>query len=246
MGPSLYYELTYSYRPLGPPNPLANVKPKFVRVVEKLYKDQEWGFVCFRTAGYGDEKRWAACKMLFEEIVQKQLERYEGMPGVEDVARMLQFWIIGSPALEGTSMAHVAKYVLFVSLPLPLCHLLKEVMVPRMFHASKVPSGFKHSICLNITSEAVASVLQSPLITGVSKPDRADVPFLVAVAADAGEKHDREDGFPGYFNVAIESIINELFVAVADQSLTPAEIGGDLRGKDIWFNVRQSFKEPRV
>ena len=71
------------------------------------------GFVCFCTTAYEDEKRWPVLKLTFEEIVQGQLERCDGRHGVENVAQMLQFRIIGDPTLAGTSVAHVAECASF-------------------------------------------------------------------------------------------------------------------------------------
>lgn len=38
----------------------------------------------------------------------------------------------------------------------------------------------------------------------------------------------------GHFNVALETLLQELFPLVGDQSRSPGEIGGHVRGDDVW------------
>lgn len=38
----------------------------------------------------------------------------------------------------------------------------------------------------------------------------------------------------GHFNVALETLLQELFPLVGDKSRLPGEIGGHVRGDDVW------------
>lgn len=108
------------------------------------------------------------------------------------------------------------------------------------YRASNVPPGLRPTSCLYFVSETVASVLDSPLPTRSSEADRANAPFVVSVLADADRNVDGENRFPGYFRVTLESIMDDFFLAIADQSPSPVEIKGDPRGRDAWINLRGS------
>ncbi len=83
------------------------------------------------------------------------------------------------------------------------------------------------------------------------------IPFVVAIdeqlkEVQGGEEGDDiEDKLPtGHFNVAVETLLEELFPLVGDQSVTPWEIGGLVRGEDIWcsanrFGVHKAEGEAR-
>lgn len=88
------------------------------------------------------------------------------------------------------------------------------------------------------------SILDSPLPSSSKRQYRTDIPFVVAVSADAGsgtQQHDREDEerfegatWRGFFNVAVEAVLDSLFPIIADDSMTPFELGGHVSGDDVW------------
>lgn len=118
-----------------------------------------------------------------------------------------------------------------------------------------MPFGLDHSVCLYVTSDSLESVLSSPLPSSARRQRRKDIPFVVAVAKGAGLQPHRDPGavgsgddeeeqedlegasFCGYFNVAVESLLEELFPLVATDSLTPYEIGGYVQDGDVWCEV---------
>lgn len=52
---------------------------------------------------------------------------------------------------------------------------------------------------------------------------------------DHDEEEDDDDDSPvGPFKVAVETLLQELFVVVGDQSRSPAEIGAGLEPNEVW------------
>ena len=104
-----------------------------------------------------------------------------------------------------------------------------------------ISTGLRHSLCLSITSQSLDSVLNSPLPSSAKRQYRPQIPFAVAVVRNAGvpppeeEEEDIEgQDWCGYFNVAVESLIDGLFPSVANDTSTSYEIGGHVGGDDIW------------
>jgi hypothetical protein len=117
----------------------------------------------------------------------------------------------------------------------------------RAYAASDPPLGLKHSLCLYITPPSLRSILDSPLPSTSKRQYRKDIPFVVAVSAQAiqtkGEGEDDEDEedediegahWRGFFNVAVETLLESLFPIIADDSSSPYEIGGHVSGEDVW------------
>lgn len=106
-------------------------------------------------------------------------------------------------------------------------------------------------MCLNVTAESLDSVLSAPW-PPTSMYGKAKAPFITAVSREAGaetettseeEENEERSRFSGHFNVAIETLITEFFATIGDQSLDPFELGGHLKGKDIWFNAFKAYRE---
>lgn len=105
-----------------------------------------------------------------------------------------------------------------------------------------LPPGLKHSLCLFITPSSLKSILDSPLPSTANRKYRKDIRFVVAVAATypqaASPTPEDEDGadsgWRGSFNVAVETLLDCLFPLLADDSMTPFELGGHLSGDDVW------------
>lgn len=203
-------------------------RPNFVNVVERFYPGQVWGFVVFRTTCYEDEGRWATFRKKWDGMVDRQLERHSGRDGVAEVRAGLKFeWVEDEEGLEGVGIETVAKRYAEMSL-----------------RGIGIGSGSDHSICLDVTREAVDSVLDGD--GGEGKWGREGTPFVVAVAREVhmggtGEAEDDRE-FTGHFNVAVETLIGELFASVGDQSLTPYELGGHLKGHDVWFSTQGAYR----
>lgn len=105
-----------------------------------------------------------------------------------------------------------------------------------------LPPGLDHSLSLYITPASLDSILNSPLPSSARRKWRQEIPFVVAVSSQAAEEPsivDVEDdvagaGWRGYFNVAVESLLDSFFSTVAGDSRTPFELGGHVSGEDIY------------
>lgn len=86
------------------------------------------------------------------------------------------------------------------------------------------------------------SILHSPLPSSAKRKWRKTIPFVVAVSAQAAEEPNLADieedvagaGWRGYFNVAVESLLDSFFSVVAGDMRSPFEIGGHVSGDDIY------------
>lgn len=75
--------------------------------------------------------------------------------------------------------------------------------------------------------------------------ERINIPFALAIARstdqpalqdeeDKKDDADEEPKFRGYFNVAVETLLEGLFPAVATDMMDPERIGGHVKEDDIW------------
>lgn len=110
-------------------------------------------------------------------------------------------------------------------------------------HATlELPPGLDHSLSLYITPASMDSILNSPLPSSARRKWRQEIPFVVAVSAQAATEPSMEDveddvagaGWRGYFNVAVESLLDSFFSTVARDARTPFELGGHVSGEDIY------------
>lgn len=82
--------------------------PNFLRVLDRRYPSQPWGFVVFQTTAYDDSERWNAFRQRWNEIVMAQLENYEKVPGMAAAKLNLRFQWVEDPTLAGASMGELA------------------------------------------------------------------------------------------------------------------------------------------
>lgn len=83
-----------------------------------------------------------------------------------------------------------------------------------MKEAGEVPGGLEVSMCLIVDKAAIASIA-----------DNEPLPFVVAVDVHhdpTDENH--EEGYEGYFKVAISSLLPDFYPPLASQGLTPDEL----------------------
>ncbi|KAI5921000.1 hypothetical protein F4810DRAFT_389758 [Camillea tinctor] len=187
----------------------------------------QWGFVVFTSPDVRDAALWKACHQRFDAILHDQVESYRGYKGLEDcVARMRFEWIEGGYDVDSSIAA-----------------------VSEAYAEMDPPPGLNHSVCLYITPESLHSIIDSPSPSAAARKYRKDIPFVVAVSkrvpaeteksssAGGGGKEEEEyagANWRGYFNVAVESLLDSFFSTVADDSRTPFEIGGNITGEDIY------------
>jgi hypothetical protein len=92
------------------------------------------------------------------------------------------------------------------------------------------------------------SILNSPMPSESSRRQRKKIPFVLAVTGsanqarpppEAGDEEDDAQGeyFRGYFNVAVETLLNDLFAATADDTMDPDVLGSHVKDDEIWCNA---------
>ncbi|KZP28371.1 hypothetical protein FIBSPDRAFT_817236 [Athelia psychrophila] len=182
----------------------------------------EWGFVGFR-ATYGDEDAWGAFLKRFGEVLDETFDFYASVKGMAEVRAKFRVRWIEDPALDGAAPQEIGN---------------------RFRGMEHTDCFFPHSLCLSVTQKALESVLTSPMPASAKLRWRPQIPFVLAVAAECGERipnnpgdEDEEeagDNFRGYFNVAVESLLDELFTIVVTDMSAPYEFGAFVKGEDIW------------
>lgn len=85
-----------------------------------------------------------------------------------------------------------------------------------------------------------------------SRRQRKKIPYVVAVtrsanqpaapeAGDEEEEEEEEDAqgeyFRGYFKVAVETLLKDLFAATADDMMDPDVLGSHVKDDEIWCNA---------
>lgn len=177
-----------------------------------------WGFLIYKSLDINPSSpRWSKCKSRLMEIVTHSASAYKGYPGLEDCLSRLSFTFI-EDATAGDVASAMRAYA---------------ALDPK-------PAGSDHSVCLFVSLASLDSILDVPLPLAadgrlVKRRYRKEIPFVVALSEkdDDGEEED----WPGYFNVAVESLITDLFPAIAEDSLTPWELGGYVAGEDVWCEI---------
>ncbi|KAI0120684.1 hypothetical protein BJ170DRAFT_600415 [Xylariales sp. AK1849] len=211
---------------------ITNVRePPFMQVI-RLHEERcgadsrwdPWGFVIFKSPEIRDKDQWKACRQQFDQILHEALEIYRGYPRFDECLSRMSFkWVEDVGDADGGFDAIAQAY------------------------ASMNPSfGLSHSVCLYVTPSSLFSILNSPLPSSSNRRYRNDIPFVVAVSTQAAhqsadqsaEGEDDEDiegaGWRGFFNVAVETLLESLFPIIADDSSSPYGIGGHVSGEDVW------------
>ncbi|KAK1770096.1 hypothetical protein QBC33DRAFT_603160 [Phialemonium atrogriseum] len=200
----------------APGNEAARVvkEPPFI---ETMSRDR-WGFMVFKSPEIVDAARWAACKERFLQIVLDTLNPYCGHERLDECISNMSFqWVEDIRKGDGDIPS-----------------------IARAYASSTPPSGLNHSLCLYVTPSSLDSILDSPQPSTAKRQYRTNIPFVIAISTQAVRQHltegDDTEGFHwrGFFNIAVESLVESLFPIVAEDSMTPYEIGGRVSGEDIW------------
>ena len=113
-----------------------------------------------------------------------------------------------------------------------------------------LPPGLAHPLCLAITSSSLSSVLSSPLPSSAPLPDRKNVPFAVAidkslnvvlpsdqgVESEGAQAEPEGSRAPQTFNVAVESLLDELFRVVGEDVMSLDELAVGVGPKQVWVS----------
>ena len=135
---------------------------------------------------------------------------------------------------------------------MPAVSTLQTLTSPSTLHsryqAMDLAPGIVHNVCLCINQASMYSILNSPMPSQLSRRQRKKIPFILAVTGSANqprpspevgdeEKDCQREYFRGYFNVAVEALLNDLFACTADDMMDPDVLGSRVKGDDIWCNV---------
>ncbi|RWA07225.1 hypothetical protein EKO27_g7883 [Xylaria grammica] len=179
-----------------------------------------WGFVVFKSPEIRDQAKWRACRERFDTILQDYTDQYREWPGADECLSRMKFrWIEDAGDADGS---------------------IKSIAKARA--ALELPPGLDHSLSLYITPASLDSILNSPLPSSAKRKWRKDIPFIVAVSGQAAEEPNAQDieddvagaGWRGYFNVAVESLLDSFFSTIAGDSRSPFELGGHVSGEDVY------------
>jgi hypothetical protein len=117
-----------------------------------------------------------------------------------------------------------------------------------------LPSGMVHNMCLCVNQASMESILDSPMPSESSRRQRKKIPYVVAITpsasqpaapSEAGDEEEEDDDddaqggeyFRGYFNVAVETLLTDLFAATADDTMDPDVLGSHVKDDEIWCNA---------
>ncbi|TGJ84734.1 hypothetical protein E0Z10_g4018 [Xylaria hypoxylon] len=179
-----------------------------------------WGFVGFKSPEIQDQAKWQACRERFDIILQDYIDQYRECPGVDEYLSKMEFrWIEDAGDAEGS---------------------IKSIAEART--ALELPPGLDHSLSLYITPASLDSILNSPLPSSAKRKWRKNIPFVLAVSMKAAKEPNAQDieddvagaDWRGYFNVAVESLLDSFFSTVAGDLRSPFQLGGHVSGEDIY------------
>ncbi|KAI1655630.1 hypothetical protein F4813DRAFT_391479 [Daldinia decipiens] len=205
-------------------NSIKTIKePPFMEVL-RICEDRgirwdQWGFVVFKSPEIVDAEQWMACKKRFSEIINDSIDPYRGYAGLDDCVRKMKFQWVEDVKDAGGGIGSIS----------------------RAYSSTSLLPGLNHSLCLYITPSSMDSILNSPSPSSCKRKYRTRIPFVVAVSKDVSRQDysttygDIERAsWRGFFNVAVETLLESLFPIVADDSMSPFEIGGCVAGDDVW------------
>ena len=205
----------------------SHIRAPFLATLDRLYSGTggvgEWGFVVYRLA-YGDDddddddEGWAGFRERWDGLVDSRLDTYDAVPGLSAARSHLRFhWDEGSQ-LQGTSFVDVAA------------------RYRSLLTDARLPAGLAHAVCLVVTAQSMRSLLEYEISSSVPRAERKTIPFVIAVDRSLGEEPEGSEshGFSGSFNVALESLVDELFTVIGGDIQSPRELGTHLGDRQIW------------
>ncbi len=120
------------------------------------------------------------------------------------------------------------------------------ISLPRSsrYETMNLPLGLNHNLCLCVTQASLDSILNSPDPLHSSRRERLEIPFALAISRgidqpprEEEEVEEDDERFCGYFNVAVETLLEGLFPIVATDMMDPERIGGRVGKEDVWCGV---------
>ncbi|KAJ2992306.1 hypothetical protein NUW58_g2214 [Xylaria curta] len=158
---------------------------------------------------------WQEQRKRVEAAICASLERYRDVDGVKEAAERFRLEWVQEKASESDVELVARRY-------------------GAGLEQGAFPEGFDHSsLCLNFTSQSLNSLEQYRALGG------GQGPFIQVVAPistdEEYEENERQlaeeqgEMYPTHFNVALGSLLYDLFPIVGRQALCLGELGGHLR-----------------
>ncbi|KAI5812674.1 hypothetical protein BZA77DRAFT_375181 [Pyronema omphalodes] len=184
------------FRPV--PHPSTSPAP-FVQVIKSSNLNGPWGFLAFRTF-YSNPSLWSQFQQHFTALLSSQLTPSNGT-GILSVVHDFQIIWIEDPSLDGASMEDIRLYV------------------SDMREEGSIPQGMEWSMVLVADELAAVSVVE----VSKEKNGMKAIPWVGGLDVDFGEEEE-EEGYEGFFKVAVQTLLTELFPVVATQRMAPSEM----------------------
>lgn len=176
-----------------------------VEVVERGGFD-DFGFIVFRT-DYSDEQRWEQWHKEFHRMIDDSMERASGGKKIEDKCFM--------PTYEDEELAGATHNEILQSAHSILCSSLYSVLIrDRAYYGYQetegILPGLETGMCLVVDSAVMDSL-------------KTDQPWINVLDVSFDHENQPARGeYPGYFRVAVRSVITELYPMLA--AMTPPEL----------------------
>ncbi|CCX30237.1 Protein of unknown function [Pyronema omphalodes CBS 100304] len=157
------------------------------------------GFLALRTF-YSNPSLWSQFQQHFTDLLSSQLTPSNGT-GIPSVVNEFQIIWIEDPSLEEASMEDIRVYV------------------SNMKERGSVPQGMDWSMVLVADEAAAVSVVEA--LKG--QKSKKAVPWVIGLDVDYGEGEE-EEVYEGFFKVAVQTLLTELFPVLATQMMAPSEM----------------------
>src|ERR1700754_364893 len=87
--------------------------PDFVKTLQQVKPEGEWGFVAHLSCGAVDDQTRKLVRNKFKDIISAQFKQYEDAPGIADAEE--RFQLVWNDASDGTSVEDIARQAPFSS-----------------------------------------------------------------------------------------------------------------------------------
>ncbi|KAK5130275.1 hypothetical protein LTR08_002235 [Meristemomyces frigidus] len=217
----------------------STMTPDWLRMYEKHSKGKKWGFVGLRTCSYDDDEKWEQFRIKLDGIARLPFEEDASVPGVRDAAEHFAIQWIEDRDLENASVEKLQEKFATIVPSLNICQ--------------------SQGVFLAATPNTIDHFLDTGTPTTSSQLWRLEAPYILAVAAssDPGleEGHDEREWFQEAFKVAAETLVSELWFALAGLEWSVRKVTRDVKGvqledgevaanigegRDVWWSTAPS------
>ncbi|WPG99078.1 Hypothetical protein R9X50_00188300 [Acrodontium crateriforme] len=193
--------------------------PNFITVLNQHRADDgeflEWGFVVFRTTGYGRDRTVRDVKEKIEASIDNQFLASGASADVRRAKEKFRLIWIEEESLESANTQEIS----------------------RKFRELVLPIGVAQSICLCVDVWSLKSIQQAPL--GIAHMLAVSNTCGLEATGDEAE----DERWTGSFKLAISSLITELYPVVGDNALLPFEVGVGVTDDQVWTDTSREGRQ---